>query len=120
MRRCRPLAHPLLRTFGTFTTPTFVAVDNSCAAQKPPLTESTTPKCSEFDPSNGDVYVADTADNVVQKFNPSGDLITSWGTNGELDGSTATDGPFGSICGDRRRLRRHPLRLFHQQPDVRV
>jgi DNA-binding beta-propeller fold protein YncE len=49
---------------GQFTTPTFIEVDNSAS------------------PSAGDVYVADTADNVVQKFDPSGNLITSWGTNG--------------------------------------
>ncbi len=36
-----------------------IAIDNSCAEHEPPLDESTTPKCSEFDPSNGDVYVAD-------------------------------------------------------------
>ncbi len=49
---------------GQFTTPTFIEVDNSAG------------------PSAGDVYVADTADNVVQKFDPEGNLITSWGTNG--------------------------------------
>ena len=49
---------------GQFTTPTFIAVDNSTG------------------PSAGDVYVADTADNVVQKFDASGNLINSWGTNG--------------------------------------
>ena len=49
---------------GQFATPTFIAVDNSSG------------------PSAGDVYVADTADNVVQKFEPSGNLITSWGTGG--------------------------------------
>ena len=49
---------------GQFTTPTFIEVDNSAG------------------PSAGDVYVADTADNVVQKFDPEGSLITSWETNG--------------------------------------
>jgi DNA-binding beta-propeller fold protein YncE len=52
--------------FGTFTAvsrPKKIAVDSACALHQPPLTETTTPKCSEFDPSNGNVYVAfdDTA-----------------------------------------------------------
>ena len=41
--------------------PGFIEVDNSTG------------------PSAGDVYVADTADSVVQKFDPSGNLIASWG-----------------------------------------
>ena len=49
---------------GQFTTPTWIAVDNSSG------------------PSAGDVYVADTSDDVVQKFDSSGSLITSWETNG--------------------------------------
>ena len=35
-----------------------VAVDSACAIHEPPLTETTTPTCKEFDPSNGNVYVA--------------------------------------------------------------
>ena len=63
---CTATCHPGLpgKGAGQFTTPTFVAVDNSGG------------------PSTGDVYVADTADNVVQKFEPSGELVTSWGTGG--------------------------------------
>ena len=38
--------HPLLRSFGSFASPEFVAAD----------------------PSNGDVYVADTATNTISKF----------------------------------------------------
>ena len=49
---------------GQFESPYFVAVDNSDGA------------------SAGDVYVADTGDKRVQKFDPSGSLINSWGTNG--------------------------------------
>ncbi|MGA8744564.1 MAG: hypothetical protein WB507_01715 [Solirubrobacterales bacterium] len=49
---------------GQFTTPSFIEVDNSSGE------------------SAGDVYVADTADNVVQKFDPSGQLVTSWGSGG--------------------------------------
>jgi DNA-binding beta-propeller fold protein YncE len=52
-----------------------LAIDNSCALHQPPLTELTTPKCSEFDPSNGDIYVADPGNEhrVVDKFGASGE-----------------------------------------------
>jgi sugar lactone lactonase YvrE len=66
---------------GQFTTPTFVAVDNSGG------------------PPDGDVYVADTATNLVQKFDASGALVSAWGAGGQLDGSAATLGPFGSLGG---------------------
>jgi Fibronectin type III domain len=66
---------------GQFTTPVFVAVDNSAGT------------------SAGDVYVADTTSNLVQKFTASGALVAGWGSVGRLDGSTATDGPFGLIAG---------------------
>ncbi len=66
---------------GQFTTPVFVAVDNSAG------------------PSAGDVYVGDTGDHLVSKFDSSGNLIGGWGSGGQLDGSTATDGPFGHIAG---------------------
>jgi hypothetical protein len=70
---------------GSFETPTFVAVDNSAG------------------PSGGDVYVVDSrttvTDDVVSKFEADGTLVTSWGSGGQLDGSTATEGPFGEIGG---------------------
>jgi hypothetical protein len=51
-----------------------IAVDSACALHDPPLTESTTPTCAEFDPSNGNVYVAfdDTAPETfdVTAFGP--------------------------------------------------
>ena len=62
---------------GQFDGPMFVAADNSGG------------------PSAGDVYIGDPADDVVSKFDASGELITSWGTGGQLNG-TAT---FGSIDG---------------------
>jgi len=67
---------------GEFSKPTFVAVDNS-----------TNPS----DPSAGDVYVADTANNKIQKFAPDGSLITSWGNstptpNGQLGGFSSING----------------------------
>jgi len=43
-----------------------VAVDNACEQQK--LTETTTPKCSEFDPSNGDVYVGIVYEHEIAKL----------------------------------------------------
>jgi DNA-binding beta-propeller fold protein YncE len=52
---------------GQFTTPRYIEVDNSAG------------------PSAGDVYIADTADDLVQKFDPSGDLISTWGSAGAID-----------------------------------
>ncbi|HEV7493185.1 hypothetical protein [Baekduia sp.] len=66
---------------GALATPTFIAVDNSAGA------------------SAGDVYVGDTATNAVFKFDATGNLVTTWGSGGRLDGSTATDGPFGALAG---------------------
>ncbi|HEV7495822.1 hypothetical protein [Baekduia sp.] len=66
---------------GQFTTPAFIAVDNSGGA------------------SDGDVYVGDTGSNLIQKFSASGSLVAAWGAGGQLDGSTATDGPFGPLAG---------------------
>jgi sugar lactone lactonase YvrE len=63
---------------GQFTTPTFIAVDNSAG------------------PSAGDVYVGDAGTNTVSKFSASGAFIS---TN---DGSAATApvaGPFGALGG---------------------
>jgi len=48
-----------------------VAVDNSCSLHEPALTETTTPTCKEFDPSNGDVYVTNLVhQSGVEKFKP--------------------------------------------------
>jgi hypothetical protein len=66
---------------GAFEAPTFVAVDNSAS------------------PSSGDVYVVDSATNVISKFEADGTLVPSWGSGGQLDGSTATEGPFLQIGG---------------------
>lgn len=62
----------------TASKPIFVAVDNSGG------------------PSDGDVYVVDPAALVVKKFDSAGSPIASWGSNGSLDGSTATEGPFSA------------------------
>ena len=72
----------------------FLAVDNSCASQQPPLTATTTPTCEEFDPSAGDLYVGDPGDALVSKFDPAGHLLTGWGAAGRLDGTTSREGEF--------------------------
>jgi hypothetical protein len=79
-------------SLGGFKYPLYVAVDNSS------------------DESKGDVYVGNSAirqedvvsDHVVSKFDSSGNLISSWASNGQLNGSTATGivkGPFGQLAG---------------------
>jgi NHL repeat-containing protein len=60
---------------GELSKPRFVAVDND-------------PSSLSFH----DVYVADTADNVVSKFNAEGALVELWGVSGQLTG-------FGPILG---------------------
>jgi NHL repeat len=66
---------------GQFTSPVFVAVDNSGGV------------------SAGDVYVGDTGDNLVSKFDSSGNLVAGWGSGGRLDGSTTTAKSFGRLAG---------------------
>ncbi len=45
-------------------------------------------------PSSGDVYVGDPGDSIVQKFDPEGNLITSWGKGGQLDGAAEHEKKF--------------------------
>ena len=66
-----------------------VAVDNSCSLHTPVLTESTTPKCSEFDPSNGDVYLANVATSAVQKL----------ALNSSHEYEVIQDFPFNEVTG---------------------
>ena len=73
--------HPYDHSFGAAANPQVVAVDASGG------------------PSNGDIYVADNSTNVVRKYDSSGNLMTGWGNNGVLDGSTTTAGPFATISG---------------------
>jgi hypothetical protein len=68
-------------SLGGFESPGYLAVDN-------------------YPGGDGDLYVADVGNNTVQKFQSNGQLITSWGINGQKDGSDATDfSGFGSISG---------------------
>ena len=62
---------------GGFEDPSYLAVDNSNSSSK------------------GDVYVADPGDNLVSKFDSSGNLVTSWGPGGTKDGSDTDLTTFG-------------------------
>ncbi len=53
---------------GALEEPAFIAVDNSPG------------------PEQGDVYVGDRADSLISKFGPEGNLISAWGTGGQLGG----------------------------------
>lgn len=59
---------------GQFEAPRYVAVDNSGS------------------PSAGDVYVADTTDDLIQKFDPEGHLITGWEDGGGKRYSAGIEG----------------------------
>jgi hypothetical protein len=66
---------------GQFKAPAVIAVDGSSGL------------------SSGDVYVGDGETALVQKFSPTGELISSWGDstpapNGQLAGTNAANGPF--------------------------
>jgi DNA-binding beta-propeller fold protein YncE len=65
---------------GEFESPMFVAVDTS-------------------EHGNGDVYVGDSGDGIVSKFTAAGTLVESWGTKGQLNGSTTSAGSFGVLAG---------------------
>jgi DNA-binding beta-propeller fold protein YncE len=59
-------------SFGSEPQVSGIAVDNSCALHEPPLTGST---CKAFDESVGDLYVADTGHEVVDKFSAAGTYL---------------------------------------------
>jgi hypothetical protein len=72
---------------GQFEAPTFLAVDNDISSS-----------------SHGDLYVADSEDRLVTKFDATGNVLASWGDhlspaetpepNGQLSGREAPGGPF--------------------------
>jgi NHL repeat-containing protein len=66
---------------GQFETPVYVAVDNSATSE-----------------SKEDVYVGDTGDNLVTKFDAEGHLVSTWGNNGENVKKEQTE-PNGQING---------------------
>jgi NHL repeat len=67
---------------GDLTTPTFVAVDNDPSS-----------------PSYHDVYVADTADDIVSKFTQEGELVATWGNNGAAGAANGQLTGFALING---------------------
>jgi hypothetical protein len=52
-----------------------VAVDSSCALHEPPLTALTTPTCEEFDPADGDIYVAELAAKRIGIYGEDGSTL---------------------------------------------
>jgi DNA-binding beta-propeller fold protein YncE len=66
---------------GQFESPATIAIDDSAG------------------PSAGDVYVGDTADNLITKFTATGELIESWGVEGQLNGSTTSLGSLAPLAG---------------------
>ena len=73
--------HPYDHSFASVPRPDFIAVDASGG------------------PSNGDIYVADNGSQVVRKYDPAGNLITSWADNGGTRRLDDGEGPFGKISG---------------------
>jgi len=66
---------------GKFLHPKGIAVDNSCASQNPALTGA---ECEAFDPSNGDVYVADGAD--IEPFEKGHEVVDKFSATGKYEG----------------------------------
>ncbi len=69
---------------GQLNTPAFLAVDDSPEGE-------------------GDLYVGDTGTHLVEKFDPSGHIVSSWGNSGQKDGSDSQTinhiGLFGPLYG---------------------
>jgi hypothetical protein len=61
--------------------PAFVAVDDSSS------------------PSKGDVYVGDQENSTIHKYDENGNLLTGWGSGGQMDGSSSGNGAFGFLGG---------------------
>jgi hypothetical protein len=83
-----------------FSSPGGIAIDNTCRLHElkdPTHKKLSTPECEALDPSNGDVYVSDVGNNVIDKFSPEGAYIgqlteTSSGKSlNELNGGLAVD-----------------------------
>ncbi len=76
---------------GEFEDPQFIAVDNTCALQEQKTGKVlSSGECASLDPSNGEVYVADTGTQLVTKFTAEGALVTTWGVAGQLGTSPVT------------------------------
>jgi hypothetical protein len=60
-----------------------LAVDNSCTLHTPVLTETTTPTCKEFDPANGDLYLAYRVNFITEaiyQYEPDGKQVKTFKT----------------------------------------
>jgi|GEM_PF-356723 len=77
-------------SFGTFPGEAEIAVDNSCALHDPPLSGLA---CEEFDPANGDIYVAQRfgSGRPINVFAPDGRYL------GQLSGAGGSS--FTGACG---------------------
>ena len=75
------------RGAGQVNNPQGMAVDNSCALHSPPLDESTSPSCAEFDPHDGDLYLADLGNGRIDRFDAQGHFELAWGA-GVADGKS--------------------------------
>jgi NHL repeat len=84
--------------------------DGAGAFQSPQITGAGTPQTALSGPadvavdesgggSDGNVYVTDTFNNLVDAFDNSGNLVTAFATNGQLDGSATPAATFSSPCG---------------------
>jgi hypothetical protein len=73
-----------------------IAVDNSCQQQKPALTGAA---CQKFDPSDGDVYVVNLEQNVVDKFGPHGEYVGQITGAGEGKFSETSEGHREELVG---------------------
>ncbi len=60
---------------GAFEDPALLAVDNSGGE------------------SNGDLYVGDPSDDLIQKFGPDGRIVSTWGVSGQKNGSDIYEEP---------------------------
>ena len=79
---------PRAASAGGFQTPTYLAVDNSNSRSK------------------GDIYVGDTGDNLVSKFDSSGHIVSGWGPGRNKDGSDTDLTCYCLAAGMTRRRRR--------------
>jgi DNA-binding beta-propeller fold protein YncE len=82
---------------GTFNKPQTIAVDNSCFQLK--LSE---PQCKAQDPSNGDVYVVDAGNEVIDKYSADGEYVGQITEEGK--GERATYGLTGVAVDAKGRV----------------
>jgi streptogramin lyase len=87
--------------FGNFTVvgrPYRIAIDSACSLHEPPLTEATTPTCKQFDPANGNTYVA-FDDTAPETFD-----LTAFGPLAYGEAPLAETGIAGNVGGGNATL----------------